>query len=57
MVLGLIGQVRIASGGQDRVMTEDLLYLDQIDAGFNQVGCIAMAKECGVMFFLGRRPR
>ena len=42
-MLGLIGQVGVAGGGENGVVTEDLLYLDQIDAGFNQVGCIAVA--------------
>jgi len=40
---GLVGQVGITGGGQNRVVTKDLLHLDQIDAGFNQVGCIAVA--------------
>lgn len=56
MVLGLIRQVRIADGGQDRVMTENLLYLDQVDAGFDQVGGIAVAKTVRGDLFLGRRP-
>jgi len=42
VVLGLIGQVGVAGGSEDRVMAEDLLYLDQVDAGFDQVSGIAV---------------
>jgi hypothetical protein len=42
-MLGLVRQVGVAGGGQDRVMAEDLLHLDQVDAGLDQVGCIAVA--------------
>ena len=43
-MLGLVGEMGIAGGGENRVMAEKLLHLDQIDAGFDQVGCIAMPK-------------
>ena len=42
-MLGLVGQMRITSGGENGVMTEKLLYLDQIDTRLDQVGCVAMA--------------
>ena len=53
-MLGLVRQMGIAGGGEYAVMAEEFLYLDQIDAGLNQVGCITVAKECGVIFFLSR---
>ncbi len=57
-MLGLVGQVGIAGGGENRVMTENLLHLDQVDAGFDQVGCIAVAQAVGRDLFLClRRPR
>jgi len=43
VVLGLVGEVGVAGGGENAVMTEDLLDLDQIDTGFDQVGCIAVS--------------
>jgi hypothetical protein len=33
----------IAGGGENRVMTEEFLHLDQIDPGLDQVGCIAVS--------------
>ena len=41
---GLVGQMGIAGRGENRVMAEELLYLDQIDAGLDQVGGIAVAQ-------------
>jgi len=43
-MLGLVSQMGIAGGGENGVMAEELLHLDQIDAGLNQVGCIAVAQ-------------
>ena len=43
-MLGLVGQVGVAGGGENRVMTEDLLHLDQIDAGFDQMSGVAVPK-------------
>ena len=37
VMLGLVGQVRVADGGENGVMAEDLLDFDQVDAGFDQV--------------------
>ena len=42
-MLGQVGQVRIPGGGENGVVAKNLLNLDQIDAGFDQVGCIAVA--------------
>ena len=39
-MLGLVGQMGIAGGGENGVMAEEFLDLDQIDAGFDQVGGI-----------------
>ena len=33
----------VARSGENGVVAEDLLHLDQIDAGFDQVRCIAVA--------------
>lgn len=35
MMLGLVGQVGVASGGENGVVAEELLHLDQIDTGLN----------------------
>ena len=33
VMLGLVGQMGIAGGGENGVMAEELLHLDQIDTG------------------------
>ena len=43
-MLGLVGQVGIADGGENGMMAEEFLYLDQVDAGLDQVGGIAVAQ-------------
>jgi len=35
-------QVRVFGGGQDGAMAEDFLYLEQIDARFDQMGSVAV---------------
>jgi hypothetical protein len=42
-MLGLVGQMGVSGRSENGVMAEELLYLDQIYAGLDQVGCIAMA--------------
>ena len=42
-MLGLVGQVGIANRSQNGVMAEELLHLDQIDPGLDQVGGVAVA--------------
>jgi len=54
-MLGLIGQVGIAGGGEYRVVSEELLYLDQIDPGLDQVSCIAVSQAVGGDLFF--RPQ
>ena len=44
VMFGLVGQMGVAGGGENRVMAEVFLYLDQIDAGLDQVGGIAVAQ-------------
>ena len=41
---GLIGQVGIAGGGENGMMTEEFLDLKQINSGLNQVGGIAVTQ-------------
>jgi len=41
-MLGLVSQMGIAGGGENGVMAEEFLHLDQIDASLDQVSCIAM---------------
>ena len=53
-MLGLIRQMGIAGGGEYAVMAEEFLYLDQIDAGLNQVGCITVAKRVRSDLFFSR---
>lgn len=43
-MLDLIRQMGIACSGEDRVMAENLLDLDEIDAGLDQVSGITMPK-------------
>jgi hypothetical protein len=42
-MLRLLGEVGVPNGGQDGLMAEDFLDLDQIDTGFNQMRGIAVA--------------
>ena len=44
VMLRLVGQMGIAGGGENGVMAEELLHLDQIDPCLDQVGCIAVAQ-------------
>lgn len=46
-MLGLVGEVRVSRHGENRVVAEKLLHFDQIDAGLDQVGCIAVAQRMG----------
>jgi hypothetical protein len=41
-MLGLVGQVGVAGGGENRVMAEEFLHLDQIDAGLDQMSRVAV---------------
>ena len=43
VMLGLVGQMGVSGGGEYGVMAEEFLDLDQIDAGLDQVSCIAVA--------------
>ena len=43
MMLGLVGQMGVSGGGENGVMAEELLHLDQIDAGLDQVSCVGVA--------------
>ena len=45
-------QMGVLCGRQDRVMAEDLLHLEQIDARLDQMSCIAVAKTMGGDLFL-----
>ena len=56
-MLGLVRQVGVSRGGQNRVVSEDFLYLDQIDAGFDQVGRIAMAQAVRADVFFRPQAR
>ena len=50
-MLGLVGQVGEADGGENRVMAEVFLHLDQIDAGLDQVSGVGVATVRGDLFF------
>jgi glutaredoxin-related protein len=46
-MLGLVSQVGIADGGENRVMAEEFLHLNQIDPRFDQVRGIGVpAMSC-----------
>ena len=42
VMLGLVGQVGVAGGGENRVMAEEFLHFDQVNTRFNQVSGIAV---------------
>ena len=42
--LALFGEMGVAEGGEDGLMTEDLLHFQQVNARFNQMGGIAVAQ-------------
>ncbi len=47
------GQVGVFGGGQDGAMAENLLYLEQVDARFDQVSGIGVTKAVrGNLFFI-----
>lgn len=46
-MLGLIRQMRIAGGGEDGVMAENLLDFEEVDTGLDQVSGIAVAQAVG----------
>jgi len=51
-MLGLVSQMRVADGGKNGVMAKDLLHLDQVDAGFDQVCGIGVTQAVwGDLFF------
>lgn len=51
-MLGRVGEVGVTNGGENGVVAEILLHLDQIDAGFDQVRGIAVAQAVrGDLFF------
>ena len=54
-MLGLVGQMGITGSGENGVMAEEFLYLDQIDTGLDQVGGIAVAQTVGGDLFF--RPQ
>ena len=46
-MLGLIRQMGVANRRENRVMPENLLDLDEVDAGLDQVSGIGMAQAMG----------
>jgi len=42
VVPGMRGQVGVSGGGQNGVVTKDLLHFQQVDPGLDQMGGIAM---------------
>lgn len=46
-MLGLVGQMGVAGGGENGMMAKKLLHFDQIDTGLDQVGGIAVAQAVG----------
>ena len=56
-MLGAVSEVGIAGGGEDGVMAEEFLYLDQIDTGLDQVSGIAVPQAVwGDLFFTPQWP-
>ena len=47
------GQVSVFGGGQDGAVTEDFLYLDQVNTRFDQMGGKTVAQAVrGDLFFI-----
>ena len=44
-MLGAVSQMGISCGGENGVMAEEFLHLDQIDAGLDQVSCVAVPQR------------
>jgi hypothetical protein len=42
-MFGLVRQMSVAGGGEDGMMAEELLHLDQIDPGLDQVSRVRVA--------------
>ena len=42
--VGVAAQVRVARGGEDRVVAQNLLHFEQIDPGFDQMRGVAVAQ-------------
>ena len=52
LIVGVAGQMGVAGGGKNGVMAQNLLHLQQVNPGLDQVGCIAVAKAVrGDLFF------
>ncbi len=46
-------QVSVFGGGQDAAVTEAFLYFEQVDARFDQMGCITVTQAVrGDLFFI-----
>jgi hypothetical protein len=41
----------VAGGGENGVVAQNLLHLKQVNPGFNQMSCIAVAKAVGGNLF------
>ena len=48
----MFSEMGVAQGSEDGLMTENLLYCQQVDARFNQMGGIAVAQTVRGEFFL-----
>jgi len=52
-MVGVGGQMGISGRGQNAAVAEDFLYFEQIDAGFDQMGGVAVAQAArGDLFFI-----
>ena len=51
---GVGGQVGVTGGGENGTVAEDLLHLQEIDPGLDQMGGITVAKTVGADLFLIR---
>jgi hypothetical protein len=50
--VGVIGEVGVAGGGENGIVAQNLLNFQQVNAGLDQVCCIAVAKTVrGDLFF------
>lgn len=50
--VGVVGEVRVTGRGEDGIVAQNFLNFQQVNAGLNQVCCIAVAKAVwGDLFF------
>ena len=53
----MFGEMGVTAGGDHRVVTEDFLHFEQVNARFHQMGGVAMPQAMRGNFFLFQSAR